>query len=76
VDSQRTRAVVIVHRRGRELTRWSVVADDRPDIEVIDELARAVLTARREGDDVQVKVFCPQLKEIVHLAGLTRTLDV
>jgi hypothetical protein len=74
VDTPRIRAVVVVHRRGTELTRWSVAVDRRPDLEIVDELARAVLAARRAGDSVEVLLYCPTLREVVHLAGLTNVL--
>jgi hypothetical protein len=66
--------VVVVRRDGVELIRWAVVVDDRPDLEVLDELARAALTARRAGDELYVEVRCPALDHLISLAGLDDVL--
>jgi hypothetical protein len=66
--------VVVVHRDGTEVVRWGVPLDDRPDLEVIDELARVALAARRTDDQVTVHVFCPRLASLIDLAGLRAAL--
>ena len=70
MGEERNRAVVVVHRDGREVTRWGVPLDARPDLEVIDELARVAVAARRGDDDVTVHVFCPRLASLIDLTGL------
>lgn len=66
--------MVVVHRDGTEVTRWGVPLDDRTDLEVIDELAKVALAARRTDDEVTVHVFCPRLASLIDLAGLRGAL--
>ena len=66
--------MVVVHRADTEVTRWGVPLDGRADLEVIDELARVVVAARRAGDEVTVHVFCPRLASLIDLAGLRAAL--
>ena len=75
MEGQRIRAFVVVARDGVELTRWPVPLDGRPDLEVIDELAHAALTARRSDAELHVEVRCPRLASLIDLAGLRATLD-
>jgi hypothetical protein len=74
VDRERNRAVVVVRRGGSELTRWGVPLDRRPDLEVLDELARVALAASRSDDVVTIHVFCPRLASLIDLAGLRDAL--
>ena len=66
--------MVVVRRDGTELTRWPVPLDDRPDLEVIDELAHVALAARRSAVDLHVDVLCPRLGSIIDLVGLRAAL--
>jgi len=66
--------VVVVQRAGTEVTRWGIPLDARSDLEVIDELARVVVAARRSDDEVTVHVFCPRLASLIDLAGLRDAL--
>ena len=66
--------MVVVRRDGVELIRWAVLVDGRPDLEVLDELARTALAARRSGDELHVEVRCPTLDDLISLAGLDEIL--
>jgi len=66
--------VVVVHRDGAELIRWGVPVDGRPDLEVVDELARVVLTAKRSEVAVALHVVCPRLASLIDLVGLRDAL--
>ena len=65
---------MVVHRAGAELTRWGVPLDGRSDLEVIDELARVAMAARRGEDEITIHVFCPRLASLIDLAGLRDAL--
>ncbi len=66
--------MVVVHRDGSELIRWGVPLDGRPDLDVVDELAKVALAAKRSDADVALHVFCPRLASIVDLVGLRDAL--
>ena len=74
MERTRDRAVVVVRHAGAEVARWGVPLDDRPDLVVLDELAKVALATTRAGDDLTVHVFCPRLASLIDLAGLTATL--
>jgi hypothetical protein len=62
--------VVVVLRDGTELVRWGVPLDDRPDLDVVDELAHVALAAKRAEVALLLDVRCPRLAEIIDLVGL------
>lgn len=66
--------MVVLHRAGSEVARWGIPLDDRSDFEVIDELAKVALTAKRSDETVIVHVFCPRLASVIDLAGLRGAL--
>jgi hypothetical protein len=47
-----------------------------PDVTVIDALARMQLTARRLGRSIELRHACPQVQELVRLAGLADVLPM
>jgi ABC-type transporter Mla MlaB component len=47
-----------------------------PDVTVIDALARMQLTARRLGRSIHLRHACPQVQELLRLAGLAEVLPV
>lgn len=66
--------MVVVHRDGTELVRWGVPLDDRPDLDVVDELAHVALAAKRAEAALLLYVFCPRLASIIDLVGLRDAL--
>jgi hypothetical protein len=66
--------VVVVHRAGVEVTRWGVPLDGRSDLQVLDELAKVALAAKRADDEVTIHVFCPRLASLIDLTGLRDAL--
>lgn len=72
----------MVGARSRESTsaagRVTVICDvaglDRPDIIVVDALARLALVAHRAGFDVRLRRASPELVELLALAGLDAVL--
>jgi hypothetical protein len=63
-------ATVVLLRGQSELASWPMTGDGRPDLSVVDALARMQLAARRAGCAIQVRDVCPQLSELLDLVGL------
>jgi hypothetical protein len=49
---------------------WSVLGEGRPDLAVVDDLTRVQLEARRRGYAVRLRDVCPDLRQLLDLAGL------
>ena len=45
-----------------------------PDLGMIDALARLQLAARRTGWTIRLRVACPEVRELIELAGLADVL--
>jgi hypothetical protein len=72
--SSSTLAVVVLVVDGAEVARWSLCRSTRPDLALVDELARLHLAARRLGWTVQLCDVSPRLDELLGLVGLRATL--
>jgi hypothetical protein len=68
--------MVVLLRGETELARWPLPNNSRPDLSVIDQLARWQLTARRLGCSIRVHNTCCQLRALLNLAGLAEVLVV
>ena len=55
---------------GTEMARWPLVGSTRPDLSVIDSLARLALTARRLGGAITVRGAGPELVNLIEFVGL------
>lgn len=71
VAGDRSRAVVLVVDGGVEVAVWQGDAPLRPDLSVVDALARLQLEARRHGWSTRLRNPCEQLLELLELVGLT-----
>lgn len=69
-------ATVAICHGDTELTSWPLTGSDSPDLAVVDELARLVLTARRAGYTVVLRDPSPSLVGLLDLCGLSPTLRV
>ena len=67
--SDGTRTVVVVVRGDVEVVPGQVVGL-RPDLALVDALARLQLAARRLGCSVRLRDPCEQLRELLDLVGL------
>jgi len=65
-----TYATVVVARDGAEVARWPLVGIGRPDLRVVDELARMQLAARRAGWSIRLAEISTALAELLDLLGL------
>jgi hypothetical protein len=61
--------VVLVHR-GVELASWPLARTSRPDLAVVEELARLQLAAKRLGCSIQLRGTCTELRELLAVLGL------
>jgi hypothetical protein len=61
---------VVLMRGDSEVASWPLPELPRPDMSVIDELARLQLGARRHGYEIRLRDACGFLRQLVELAGL------
>jgi hypothetical protein len=67
-------AVVVLVLGDAELASWPLAGCGRPDLTVVDNLARLQLAARRVGCSIRLRDACGELTELVDLAGLDEVL--
>jgi hypothetical protein len=65
-----TQATVVLVRAGTEVASWPLRRRGRPDLALVDELARLHLAAIRMGCGVQLRHPCRDLLELLDLVGL------
>lgn len=63
-------AIVVLAVGGAEVASWPLIGSSRPDLSVIDNLARLALVARRGGGAVTVRGAGPQLVRLIDFVGL------
>lgn len=69
-DREASRAVVMVQIRGRWRSVAVIGADQRCDLELVDQLARLALQTRRAGSAMRLGDVCAELRGLLRLAGL------
>ena len=62
--------MVVLVRGDAELASWPLVRRGRPDLSMVDELARLQLAARRMGCSIRLHQACPSLADLLDLVGL------
>lgn len=67
-------AIVVLAVGGTEIARWPLAGSSRPDLDVIDELARLALTVRRFGAEIGLRQAGPELLGLVDFVGLADVL--
>ena len=67
-------AFVVLARGDVEVASWPLAARGRPDLAVVDELARLQLAARRLGCSIRLRGTCAELTELLELAGLSEVV--
>ncbi len=67
-------AIVVLAIGGTEIARWALTGSSRPDLDVIDELARLALTARRLGAEIGLRQAGPELLALIDFVGLADVL--
>jgi hypothetical protein len=69
-------AIVVLAVGGTEVTSWPLAGSSRPDLGVIDALARLALTARRLGWRIELRDAGPELLGLIQFVGLEDVLVV
>ena len=64
------RAEVVLLRDGAEVASWPLPSGRRPDVSLVDELARLQLAARRLGCSIRLRHASVELSELLDLVGL------
>ena len=70
-----SRAVVMIVD-GTEVVVWEPPVGVRPDLAVIEHLARLRLTARRRGYELRLRDPCVDLIDLVRLVGLAEVFGL
>ncbi len=63
-------------RDGTEVSSWPLARSGRPDLALVDELARLQLAARRVGCSIRLYRPAPELTELLILTGLADIVSV
>ena len=63
-------AIVVLAVGGTEVASWPLIGSTKPDLAVIDSLARSALLARRRGGAIRLRGAGPQLLRLIHFVGL------
>ncbi len=69
-------AIVVLAVGGTEVISWPLAGSSRPDLAVIDALARLALAARRLGGGITVRDAGPELLGLIQFVGLEDVLVV
>ena len=67
--------IVVRGPHGQELVSRTLEGPHRPDLGVVDIIARLAVSARRLGCSIQVRDLSRDLAELLWLAGLLSSLD-
>jgi hypothetical protein len=62
--------MLVLVRGDAEVASWPLAAWDRPDLSVVDALARLQLAARHLGCSIRLHGACVELSELLDLVGL------
>ena len=65
---------VVLVRGDAEVACWALPAGLRPDLSVVDQLARLQVTARRLGYSIRLRDAPSRLRELIDLVGLSDIL--
>jgi hypothetical protein len=60
---------VVLRRGDVDVASWPLPRR-RPDMSVVDQLARLQLEARRLGCSIRLRHACPELVELIEFSGL------
>jgi hypothetical protein len=65
---------VVLLLGGAEVASWPLAGSGRPDLAVVDELARLQLLVRRAGCSIRLRDACVDLLALLDLVGLSDVL--
>jgi len=66
--------MVVLARGDVEVASWPLAGCGRPDLALVDGLARLELAARRLGYSIRLHEACVELLELLDLCGLSEAL--
>ena len=69
-SSRRWCRLSLLDDQGVVVAAGELAADTKPDLGAVDLIARISLMARRTGTTVKLEDVCPELVELLDLAGL------
>jgi hypothetical protein len=69
-DGEAIEAIVVLAVGGTDLAQWPLPGSNRPDLAVVDTLARVALTARRHGATIRLRNAGPDLLRLIEFVGL------
>ncbi len=62
--------MVVLVRGNAEVSSWPLAGGSRPDLFMVDELARLQVAARRLGCSIRLRDACTELSGLLDLVGL------
>jgi ABC-type transporter Mla MlaB component len=68
-------ARVVLMRGDAEVALWTLPGGQRPDLPLVDWLARLQLAAQRAGCSIRLRDPSRQLRELIDLAGLSGIIE-
>ena len=71
---RRVRVVLVLLLGEDEVASWPLAGWDRPDLSVVDQLARLQLAAHRLGCSIRLRGPCRELLQLLDLVGLGETV--
>ena len=74
VSTSDARAEVVLLHGGAEVASWALMVARRPDLALVDDLARLQLAARRLGCCIRLRQACPEMSGLLELVGLGQLL--
>jgi hypothetical protein len=63
-------ATVVLARGDAEVASWPLAGSAHPNLDVVDELARLHLMARRAGYTIRLRGACAEFSELLDLVGM------
>jgi ABC-type transporter Mla MlaB component len=72
----RRHPVLVLVRGDAEVASWPLARWARPDLALVEELARLQLEARRVGCSIRLRDACTELVELLDLVGLSDVVPV
>lgn len=67
--------MTVVDSSGAVLARWALAGESKPNLEAVNLIARWAVIAGRAGAAVRIVDSCPEMRELLELAGLPVEVD-
>jgi hypothetical protein len=70
------KATVVLLHGGAEVASWPLPMEGRPDVSLVDELARLQLAAGRLGCSIRLRGACSEVSDVLDLLDLVGLAQV